>query len=286
MKLFKSVLIPVFIVLLVFSLPGYSQQNEIPDRPSPPRLVNDFSGTLQQNEISRLERKLVAFNDTTSTQIAIVLVNSFGGYDKAQFADLLGEKWGVGHKGKNNGIVVLIRPKQANVSGEAFIATGYGMDGAVPDAVIKRIVEEEMIPFFRENRYFEGLDRATDILMSLTAGEYSAEEYLESPPLLSLIIGALLPLIFFAIFFAIILSRKRKMADYGGRQSNIPFWITLMLASQMGNQKGKWDSFSSGRGSFSSGFGGGGFGGGRSGGRGFSGFGGGSFGGGGAGGSW
>lgn len=281
MKSIKYLLIPVFIGLLILSLPGYSQQSEIPARPSPPRLVNDFTGTLQQNEINALERKLVAFNDTTSTQIAIVLISSFEGYDKAQFADLLGEKWGVGHKGKNNGVVILIRPKQGNTSGEAFIATGYGLDGAVPDAVVKRIVEEEMIPYFRENRYFEGLNRATDILMSLTAGEYSAEEYLESIPLFPFLITALLPLFFIIIFFVVVLSRKSKMVNYGGRQSNVPFWLTLLLASQMGNQRGKWDSFSSGSGSF------GGFGGRSSGGGGgFGGFGGGSFGGGGAGGSW
>ncbi|HPR58530.1 MAG TPA: TPM domain-containing protein [Bacteroidales bacterium] len=267
------------IALIMLILPVVQSQEIIPERPSPPRLVNDFTGTLNASELDRLEQKLVAFNDTTSTQIAVVLVNTLGDYDKAQFADLLGEKWGVGHKGKDNGLVVLVKPKTAEEKGEAFIATGYGLEGAVPDAVVKRIVEEEMIPYFMRNRYFEGLDRATDILMSLTAGEFTAEEYINSPPSLLALLAILIPLGIFVFFVVFISSfRKNTMNINGKGTSGLPLWTALFLASQMGQQNGKWDSFTSGGSSFGSGgFGGGG---------GFGGFGGGSFGGGGAGGSW
>lgn len=267
------------IALIMLILPVVQSQEIIPERPSPPRLVNDFTGTLNASELNRLEQKLVAFNDTTSTQIAVVLVNTLGDYDKAQFADLLGEKWGVGHKGKDNGLVVLVKPKTAEEKGEAFIATGYGLEGAVPDAVVKRIIEEEMIPHFMRNRYFEGLDRATDILMSLTAGEFTAEEYINSPPSLLALLAILIPLGIFVFFVVFISSfRKNTMNINGKGTSGLPLWTALFLASQMGQQNGKWDSFTSGGSSFGSGgFGGGG---------GFGGFGGGSFGGGGAGGSW
>lgn len=267
------------IALIMLILPVVQSQEIIPERPSPPRLVNDFTGTLNASELDRLEQKLVAFNDTTSTQIAVVLVNTLGDYDKAQFADLLGEKWGVGHKGKDNGLVVLVKPKTAEEKGEAFIATGYGLEGAVPDAVVKRIIEEEMIPHFMRNRYFEGLDRATDILMSLTAGEFTAEEYINSPPSLLALLAILIPLGIFVFFVVFISSfRKNTMNINGKGTSGLPLWTALFLASQMGQQNGKWDSFTSGGSSFGSGgFGGGG---------GFGGFGGGSFGGGGAGGSW
>ncbi|MBE0639638.1 MAG: TPM domain-containing protein [Bacteroidales bacterium] len=279
MKTCQSKIVPLLTIYFLFVASAFAQSVEIPEKPDPPRLVNDFTGTLSSTEISKLEQKLVAFNDSTSTQIAVVLVTSLGDYDKAQFADLLGEKWGIGRKGKNNGLVVLVKPKQGTSSGEAFIATGYGLDGAVPDAVVKRILEEEMFPSFRENRYFEGLDRATDILMNLTAGEYSAEEYLKTPPPVGVLIGALFPFLIFVLMI-ILFSRKNKMTNYGGRSSNMPLWTALFLASQLGQQKGKWGSFTSGGGSFGGGsgsFGGGG---------GFGGFGGGSFGGGGAGGSW
>lgn len=273
----KKIILLIFPIILLISFLASAQTSDIPESPNPPRLVNDFAGILSDSEESKLERKLVAFNDTTSTQVAVVLVSDLAGYDKAQYADLLGEKWGVGHKGKNNGLVILVKPKIGNSKGEAFIATGYGLEGALPDAVLKRLVEDEMIPYFRENRYYEGLDRVTDVVMQLTSGEFTADQYLEGPPPGALI-GALLPLIFIAIFFIVLGSRSKKIRHYNGHRSDIPLWTTLFLASQMGKHSGKWGSFSSGSGSFG-GFGGGG-------GGGFGGFGGGSFGGGGAGGSW
>lgn len=270
-----------FLLLSVLLFAGVlpAQYERIPDRPSPPRLVNDFSGTLSRGDINSLERRLVRFNDTTSTQIVVVLVNSLEGYDKAQFADLLGEKWGVGQKDKDNGLVVLIKPKQGNERGQAFIATGYGLEGAVPDAVAKRIVEEEMIPEFRKNNYYTGIEKGTNTLMELTAGEYTADEYLERTRSGGGGAGFLIPFIIFIIIAAKLMSGRRRMHHYGGRRgSSLPFWTALFLANQMGGRSsGKWNDFSSGSGSF------GGFGGGGSG---FGGFGGGSFGGGGAGGSW
>jgi uncharacterized protein len=73
--------------------------------------VNDFAGMLKSEEVNMLEQKLVAFDDSTSTQIAIVIVPSLGGYDKADYSQRLGEKWGVGQKGKNNGVLILVKPK-------------------------------------------------------------------------------------------------------------------------------------------------------------------------------
>lgn len=277
MKIYRPIPILTLLLLMVFSATAQPPYEGIPPRPVPPRLVNDFSGTLSSNDVARLERKLVAFNDTTSTQITIVLVQDLAGYVPSQFADLLGEQWGVGQKDKDNGIVVLVKPKVAGDKGEAFIAPGYGLGGAVPDAVAKRIVEEEMIPEFSNNNYYRGLDRGTSVLMELTAGEYDAEAYMKRSAGGGL--GALIVLVVFIIFIAWLLSRGRGTRHYGGRSNSLPFWTALFLANQMGgSSRGKWGDFKSGGGSFG---GGGGFGGG-----GFGGFGGGGFGGGGAGGSW
>lgn len=274
MKILRSIPLLMIFLLLVFPATAQPPYDGIPPRPSPPRLVNDFSGTLSSNEVARLERKLVAFNDTTSTQITVVLVKELAGYVPSQFADLLGEQWGVGQKDKDNGIVVLIKPKVGGTSGEAFIAPGYGLQGAVPDAIAKRIVEVEMIPEFKNNNYYRGLDRGTDVLMELTAGEYSADDYMKHSGGGGF--GAFAGLIIFIIIIAWLLSRGRGMRNYSGRSSSLPFWTALFLANQMGgSSRGKWGSFQGGSGTFGGGGGGG-----------FGGFGGGSFGGGGAGGSW
>ncbi len=92
---------------------------DIPERPVPPRLVNDYAGILSPDEATHLEQKLVSFNDSTSTQIVVVIVKSLNGYDKNDFAQQLGQKWGAGQKGRNNGVVILVKPKYTNEKGEA-----------------------------------------------------------------------------------------------------------------------------------------------------------------------
>ncbi|MFP4470541.1 MAG: TPM domain-containing protein [Bacteroidales bacterium] len=278
MKTIRFFLPLLVVTTLMFQGLAQRKYEGIPEQPKPPKLVNDFTGTLSSTQTAQLERKLVRFSDTTSTQITVVLVNSLAGYDKAQFADLLGEQWGVGQAGKDNGIVVLIKPKTAGERGEAFITAGYGLEGAVPDAVAKRIVEEEMIPEFKREDYFEGIEKGTSILMELTAGEYTADEYMDRTQSGGGA-GFFIVFLILIVIAAKLMSGRQRMHHYRGRSSSsLPFWTALFLANQMGGRSGgKWNDFSSGSGSF------GGFGGGGSS---FGGFGGGSFGGGGAGGSW
>jgi uncharacterized protein len=260
----KRIFYSINFLLLISFLSCYA--DDIPDRPSPPRLVNDFANLLRSEDVINLEKKLLDFNDQTSTQIAVVIVNDLHGYDRAEFTYRLAEKWGVGQKGKNNGIVVMVKPKTSSSPGQAFIATGYGLEAVVPDALAKRIIEVVMIPEFKVNNYYAGLDSATNVLMSLTKGEFTAEEYNQKTNAekgSSIAVA----IIFFVIFFFIFFIRGRK-----GRQHSIgrgiPFWIALsMLGSTRRSSGGSFGNFTSGGG-------------------GFGGFGGGSFGGGGAGGSW
>lgn len=242
---------------------------DIPPRPSPPRLVNDLADILTDQQENTLERKLVNFNDTTSNQIAIVIVKTLDGYDPNMYAYELGEKWQVGQKEFNNGVVVLVKPKYGNERGRVAIQAGYGLEPVITDALSKRIIENEMIPEFRENNYYQGIDKATDVLMALAAGEISADGYGQSVDANPL--AALLPFIIFIIIFILIRVSNAKSSSLGG---DLPFWTALWLGSNMGRSSGNWSSFSGG----SSGFGGGG--------GSFGGFGGGSFGGGGASGSW
>lgn len=258
MKL-KSALI-IFSLLLLTSL-IYGQ--DIPGCPKPPRLVNDFSGFLSGNEILQLEKKLISFNNETSTQIAIVIVESLQGYDIADFSFRLGEKWGVGQKGFDNGIVILVKPKRQEGKGEVFIAVGYGLEGVVPDAVSKRIVEAEIIPEFRKGNYYEGLNKAVNILISLTEGEFTADEYNPQSEGEGFAFGTV-GIVFLLILFSII-GRFRR-ARYHSLGHNIPFWTAMFLAGSSGRSHGSnFSNFSSGSGNFG-GFGGGGFGGGGAGG--------------------
>lgn len=251
---------------------------EFPQRPSPPRLVNDFTQLLSADEAAKLERKLVDYNDSTSTQIAIVCIPDLAGYDVSDYAFKLAESWGIGQKGTNNGILILIKPKNENGLGKVFIATGYGMEERVPDAYCKRIIEQQIIPAFRENDFYGGLDAATGTLIQMASGTYKASAKSQTSGF-GFFIG--LALVFFVVFFLLkAFFGKRGPDDHndhfttGGRNNGVTDAIfTAAIFSALMN---------SGRSS------GGGFGNGGSfgGGGGFGGFGGGSFGGGGAGGSW
>ncbi len=272
MNIYKGFTVIFFWILSLTGLFPASGQ-DIPVRPDPPRLVNDFTGVLSSDEIQQLENKLVAFNDSTSTQIMVILVKSLNGYDRADFAYRIGQQWGVGQKGKNNGAVILIKPKVGNERGDAFIATGYGLEGAIPDALAKRITDNEMIPNFREGNYYKGIDAATTTMIGLVKGEFTADQYNKRHGGKSSPYAFLIPLIIILVVFAMIRGSRARSYSVG---KHLPFWTAFWLLGSMGGgHSGSWNNFTSGSG----GFGGGG-------GGGFGGFGGGSFGGGGAGGSW
>jgi uncharacterized protein len=261
-----------FIILLAVLIGAshLSQAQQIPARPTPPRLVNDLAGVLSASQTQRLEEKLVNFNNKTSNQITVVIVPTLDGYDKADFAITLGHDWGVGQEGFDNGLVVLVKPRQGNERGEAFVAVGYGLEPVITDAATRRIIEREMIPNFEQNNYYGGIDAGTDVLMGLAAQEFSSDEYARQ---VNPFVGLIPVIIFILIIFLI----TRAGSRHKTMGKNVPFWTMLFLLSSMGGGRGSFGNFSGGRGSF---------GGGSRGGGSFGGFGGGRFGGGGAGGSW
>lgn len=273
----KKHIITLFIVLIA-AIQLNAQVDCIPDKPNSPKLVNDFAEVLSASFESELERYLIGFNDTTSTQITLVTVKDLCGEEPSFFAFELGEKWGVGNAKFDNGIVVLFKPKQANSKGEVFIATGYGLEGILPDAIGKRIVENEMIPFFKNNQVEQGLLSGIQTIIEITGGEYSADNYNKNGRKK----GAfpIWAFIFIIVFVIIMIKGTFGRAKKYAKRNDTSLWMALWLMGSMNNRHGgSFGNFSGGQGGF------GGFGGG-SGGGGFGGFGGGSFGGGGAGGSW
>ena len=263
-----------FAAAIFFVISFSVSAQDIPSRPVPPRLVNDFSNVLSAKQEQLLENKLVRFNDTTSTQICIVTIDDLGGTTVADFAYQIGEKWGVGHK-ENNGAVILIKPKKGNESGGVTIQTGYGLEPFVTDAVSKRIIEQVMIPSFKENDYYTAIDKATDVIIGLVSGQFSADDYNSGEDISG--IAALIIILIIIAFVVILFGMGNR--NNGGTMSNRgddSLWKTLFWASLFFNNHSRnssWGGFSGGSG----GFGGGG---------GFGGFGGGHFGGGGASGSW
>lgn len=274
MKTLKK-LHPHYFLLIVFfisTLSGNIFAQNFPEKPVPPRLVNDFTATLKPEELDALESKLLAFNDSTSTQLAIVILKTLDGYPISEYSFALGEKWGIGQKGKNNGILLLISMSERKI----FIAPGYGLEAVLTDAASKRIIETIIKPAFKQKQYYAGLDEATNTIISITKGEFTSDQYASKKR--NFPIGIILLIV--GIIFLVGFYKVRKTMNYS-KLNHVPFWTAWMLLDAISRKNsGHWNNFHSGSGGF------GGFGGGGSSGGGFGGFGGGSFGGGGAGGNW
>jgi len=255
----KKLIVFVFIALLGVS--NAIGQDCLLEQKPVQDLVQDYAGVMTEGEEQGLRQALLAFEDSTSTQILIVTVTNLCGYDKAGFTYELGEKWGVGNAQFDNGIVIMVKPKEIDGRGEVFIATGYGMEGVLPDAIGKRIVENEMIPHFKQKDYYGGIASAATTVMEITGGEYSADEYAKISGIKSMLpfLGVIL------IFILIMIIKARKTSQYA-HTNGMRFWAAwaLMNASSR-SHGGSFGNFGSGGGDFG-GFGGGGFGGGGAGG--------------------
>jgi uncharacterized protein len=266
----KYLLVRKYLIVILMLLSGWCFSQALPERPNPPVLVNDYASFLQANEKNQLEQMLSEFALRTSTQIAIVVVSDLDGYDVGDYAIKLAQKWGIGQKDKDNGLLILVKPKKDNEQGKVFIATGYGLEDVIPDVVCKRIIENEIIPRFKEGLFAQGLMDASQTLMALAESKFTAEDYMnrkqQAPP------ASVAFFLFVFIFFVIIMIGKVNQVKRKGIGGHPVSFLTAMflLSAASGQHRGSYSNFSSGRGGFSSG----------------GGFGGGGFGGGGAGGSW
>jgi uncharacterized protein len=262
------------LMLFVLLLTGVSslkaQKGELfPAKPEPAVYVHDYSGWLTPQQKASLEQKLIAYWDTTSTQIVVMIRPDIGDYDKSSYAFELGNRWGVGTKDKDNGVVMLIKSEAPDRG--VFIATGYGAEGALPDITAGRIIRNTMAPFFRQNQYYEGINAGLDEIISALAGEYTQSQEQEGANWKAILVIVFILLMFMVILGGIIYKVSKK-----GK------WITHTGSGRNRNDRWGGGDWWIGGGGSSGGWGGGG---GSWGGGGGS-FGGGSFGGGGAGGDW
>ena len=227
---------------------------QFPKPLSPPRLYNNFSTLkiLSDSEEAEIEAILVKFEAETSNEIAVIVVDDLNDLEPWEYATEIGEKWGVGKAEEDNGIILLIKPTEKTSRREVFIAVGRGLESVVPDLTANEIVENELLPNFKNQAYFEGVKQAVKVLSELSKGEYSHNKY----------------------------SKKNKKGKFASGIVSVLFILILVILLIKRGGGGTTIGAAGFIGGFGRGFGGG------SSGGGFGGFGGGSFGGGGSGGSW
>ncbi|HPH20439.1 MAG TPA: TPM domain-containing protein [Haliscomenobacter sp.] len=190
---------------------------EIPARPQ--TMVNDYAGVLSPTELNNLERKLRAYEDSTSTQIAIVIDKSLEGEDAFEYSFRLAQAWGIGQKDKDNGVLIYVAQAERKIR----IVTNAGVQGFLTDALSKRIIENTITPAFKKGQFYAGLDGAVDNIIQVAAGEYKADEKKDAEGggamsflILLLIIGGVIAMFSY-------LSRRSAQAGggyYGGGRYN------------------------------------------------------------------
>lgn len=267
-------------ILIAVLIPFFVQSQGFPKKPNPPKAVNDLVGIFSQSEVAQLESRLREFTVETSTAIVVVVVDDLLGMDKGDYTISLAHKWGIGQEGKDNGVLIMVKPTGGQGQRHAFIAVGDGLEGVLPDIYANQIMNNEMIPNFKNGNYFQGVSEAVSVIIEIIGGEYTAEQY--SGAVKKKQTSGMWRIIALVLFILLITFFRTGSQAYSyGKTNNLAFWAAfwLMMSSGSGSHGGSYNSFSGGTG----GFGGGGFGGGSGG---FGGFGGGGFGGGGAGGSW
>ncbi|WP_299016366.1 TPM domain-containing protein [uncultured Polaribacter sp.] len=262
----------LFLLTFLLSLSLFSQGFKIPEKPKFQTSVYDYVKLLSATEKQNLERKLVQYSDTTSTQIVLAVIPSTEGENIGFLGANWLSKWGIGQKGKDNGVLILLAKNDRKI----FINTGYGVEHLLTDFQSKRIVERVILPEFKKGDYYAGLNKGADYIFRTLQGEFKGTRKSKNSFDPSIIIF----IIFFIILF-ILISRGNKNNRGGGRnyrkKTIVADIFETIILTNSGRRGG---SFGGGFGSSSSrggSFGGGGFGGG---------FGGGLGGGGGAGGSW
>lgn len=256
------------VILLTIFMSSFSVADDFPAVPSPFRYVNDYTHTLSTQEVQFLEHKLRQYSSATSSQIAVVMMGSVGQYAISDYAFQLGDKWGIGRKKLDNGVLLLVAKDDRKV----FIATGRGLEGALPDALLSQIIRKVILPNFRSGNYGKGINQALDHIIAASQNEYGAlpTDANEAG------VDDYVPFIMICLFILFVLFGElswRRSAYVSPTKNHDHLQNAAIIASMIVNSRrnryGNGDGF------------GGGFGGGDSGG-----FGGGGFGGGGAGGSW
>jgi len=267
MKRILSIFLLLLASLLAFSQDNFNLEKLLQQKPN--KLVNDYTTTLTADQQQVLERKLVAFDDSTSTQIAVVIIPTLNGNDVTDYGVKLGRAWGIGGKENNNGVLLLIvNGDRAKGDRKLYIATGYGVEGALPDITAKHIIDEIIVPNFKGEDYYRGIDEGTDAIIQAVQGEYKAPEGYGNRKGTGGI-GRIIFIIIIIIIFLAISGGRGGGGTFMSRRGFAAWTILNMLSNGGGGRSG-----------------GGGWSGGGSSGGGFGGFGGGSFGGGGASGSW
>ncbi|MFK5983632.1 MAG: TPM domain-containing protein [Flavobacteriaceae bacterium] len=244
------------ITLLFFNTVGFAQYN-IPEKPSSTSKqtsLYDYIGIFSSSEKNTLEQKLIRYSDSTSTQIVLIIINSTKGEDISFLGTKWGQKWGIGQEGKDNGILILLAKDDQMID----INTGYGIESIISDRDAKQVIERIIIPQFKQDNYYGGLDKGTDAIFKMLMGEFDENRDFNDGDLPFNVF----PFVFFILIFLFVIWKNKGGKGGRGGGGSLLDIIILSSMGRSGGFGGGGGSFGGSSGGFGGGFGGGGFGGG------------------------
>jgi len=254
---YHKISLPLLILCCSFTF----AQFQIPEKPQLETSVYDYIDLLPESQEKNLEQKLIRYSDSTSTQIVVAIISSTEGESITFLGAQWGKKWGIGQAEKDNGILVLLAKDDRKIA----INTGYGVEASLTDAMSRRIIENVILPQFKQDNYYEGLNEGADAIFQVLTGEFQEERSFDNNT--GFPFEAFLPIIIFIVIMIILSSRNRRNngGKGGGKKSGLDLWDIIILSNMGRGGFGGGSSrggFGSGSGGFGGGFGGGGFGGG------------------------
>jgi len=253
-KISQCVLVLVFFSVLFSSAIFARDAVHIPSRGQD--YVNDFAGLLNHSDKLAITKFAVELEKKTTAQIAVVTIKTTKPETIQGFSVRLFDQWKIGQKGKDNGVLLLMAVDDR----KAWITTGYGIEGAIPDVIANKIVRDVMIPYFKRGQYSEGVIKGAIAVISLVAKECDVEITGQEMQVYQVVHRKKsgLEIIFTILFFILIIGMRSGFLGY------------FLLGSMIGSRRrgGYWHGagFGGSSGGFSGGFGG--FGGGMTGGGG------------------
>ena len=266
-------MIRFFITLFLVSTFSFSlnAQYDIPKKPSTQKAVYQYTSLIPKSQEQKLNEKLIKYADSTSTQIVVIVIDSSKGEAHSFLAIEWAEQWGIGQKGTDNGVLLLVAKNDRKM----FIATGRGIEEYLTDARAKRIISNTLTPNFKKSDYYTGLDEATDEIIEILAGNFSSDnKKRKSSDGIPKWFGVVLfVIVFIGIAFIspiIDVNNEFNKRKKDGQEVNWwdIYWDYTMNDGGVYHPGGSWSGSygGSGGGGFGGGFGGGGFGGGGAGG--------------------
>ncbi|MEW6702759.1 MAG: TPM domain-containing protein, partial [Bacteroidota bacterium] len=201
--------------------------------------ANDFTNTLSNSELYALNSALKKFDDSTSNQIVFLMITTLDGYPMEDYTYQTAAKNKIGSAKNNNGVLFFVAKKDRKMR----IEVGYGLEGALPDALSNSILRNEVRPYFKQGDYYAGVSAGLRAIIEATRGEYKSGGKKERN-------GKGFPFIFLVIAFIIITSIFRRGGRGGGGGGVLPWIILSSMGS--GRSSSRWGGFGGG----SSGFGG------------------------------